>query len=190
VNQSVDPKDQKAQNLRSIVGPSFKECLPSEDEWLFFKKSVNDEKGLAILNLWYEKAKSANGIPLRKEFSFEDLVSYGSNIHIMKLNENNSWETTFCGNAIVSAAGFDATNKCLEDFACPETLKFWVDNLDIMIEKHTPFLEFYTLEFVNKDFIHCSSVNLPMKSENSDFPNSHLSYEIYTSETMLPDHLK
>ena len=181
---------EKTFDYRTVYGPSFKDGLPNDDEWEEFKRIFSDADALAATELWYSKAKEAGGVPDRSMFSFEELVPYGRNIYMAKLNDEQLWNTTYCGEAIVSNVGLDATGKTLDDFATPETLKFWMKNLDKMLIEHHLFMEYYTLGFVNKDYIYCSSLTYPLKTIGSDIPNMHLVYEVFSSKNLFPDHLK
>jgi hypothetical protein len=177
-------------DYKTIMGPSFLNGLPDNDEWQKFKKYINHEQTLALTELWFEKASKTNGVPLREDFSFDEFVQYGSNIYIAKLKEDNRWHTTFCGGSLVDVLGFDATGKCLDEFATPETLKFWVDNLNIMVEQETVYLEFYSLELTNNEISHSLTISLPLKSDTDSISDTSLTHEVFTSENLFPDSLE
>jgi hypothetical protein len=107
-----------------------------------------------------------------------------------KLGENGQWDTTYCGSKIVSSVGMDATGKSLDDIGTPETLKFWMDNLDKMLTDHHVYMEFYTLGFATKKDMHCSLLTLPIKTTGSNIPNIQLVYEMFTEKILMPDRLK
>lgn len=94
-----------------VIGPSFMDGFPDQEEWLSFKKCIQYPETLAFLGLWQEKAFAAQGIPLRKDFSFEELVKFGRHLAIFKQTEDNRWLTTFCGGAIVEQIAFEPTGK-------------------------------------------------------------------------------
>lgn len=172
------------------MGPSFLNGLPDLDEWQKFKNYIKHEQALALMDLWFEKASQAGGVPLRGDFSFDEFVLFGSNIYIAKLKEDGRWHTTFCGGSIVDALGFDVSGKCLEDFATPETLKFWLDNLTIMTEQERTYFEFYSLELAENEISHSMSVTLPLKTDKDSISNTGLTFEIFTEENLYPDSLK
>lgn len=180
----------KSHNLDFIYGPSFQGTPADPDDWRKFKKNVKCEISLGLSDLWHEKASTANGIPSRKDFPFEELVNFGSNLYMARLTEDNRWLTTFCGEGIVNTVGFDASGKYIDEFGPPDLLKYWLKNLKELTDHSRPFMEYYTLEFADREFIHCSSVNLPLKSEGSDFPDIVMSHEAYSVESAAPDYLR
>jgi|GEM_PF-4313405 len=42
-------------------------------------------------------------------------------------------------------------------------------------------MEYYRLEYPNTEYIDCTSVNLPLKSEKSDYPDMVMTHEAYTN---------
>lgn len=181
---------EKTYGFKVYHGPSVKNGMPDDDEWQAFRNDVDHNDAKGIIDLWYKKSTECGGVPDRATFSFEELVPYGRNIYMAKYNDQNDWDTTYCGSAIVSNVGVDATGKSLDVFAKPETLKFWTDNLDVMIENHNIFWEFFTLEFADKEYINCSAVTMPLKTAESNSPNIQLVYEIYSDQLYIPDHMK
>lgn len=176
----------KSHNLDFNYGPSFQNGLVDPEEWETFKKNIKCENSAALTDLWHKKADVANGVPNRKDFRFEDLVKFGSNLYLAKLTEDNRWLTTFCGEGIVNTVGFDASSKYIDEFGPPELLEYWLKNLKELTDHSKPFMEYYTLEFANREFIHCSSINLPLKSEGSDFPDIVMTHEAYSAESSIP----
>lgn len=187
MDYTANPESKRTYDFKVIFGPSFKDGLPDHEEWHAFKENILDENGLALAELWYKKAEHEGGVPLRKDFSFEDFVKFGSNIYIAKINDDNIWETTFCGGDIVNKIGFDATGKTLDDFGSPETLEFWLKNLQSLTGESKVYAEFYTLEFPDNQRIHCTAINFPLKSGDKDFPDINLNYETFTNENLLYD---
>lgn len=163
--------------------------IPSFEEWEYFLSNIQSEKGTDFSNLWYSKAKETGGVPLRKDFSFEELVKYGTNIFMAKLDASGKWLTTFCGNDIVENTGFDSTGKVLNEFGHSETLDVWLDTLTVLVNEYKPVIEFHTLEFINKDHVHCMAINFPLRSEGSDTPDIFISYEVFTHDSLKPDNL-
>ena len=186
--QSFDiAKPDKTSDYRVVPGPSFSNGLPDLDEWLSFKKLILNPDSLAFAELWFNKATTAKGTPLRKDFSFHELVTYGSNLYMAKLTEDNRWHTTYCGNNIVDELGLDMTGKYLDEFADPETSVYWLDNSGLMTDKTSVYMEFCTLEFLDKEYRHCSMLNLLLKSGSRDFPDIMMVHEAFTNKSLAPE---
>ncbi len=178
---------ERTTNYKTIQGPCFKPGdIVSPEDWATFINDMTDEGAIALAQLYYEKAEAANGVPVRKDFTFEELVKHGSNMYMAKYNDEGKWETTFCGNTIAESVGFDPTGKTLDDFGTDESLAFWLENFEIMVKECRSNLEFQTLEFANKEYLHCTSFNLPLRSGKTDHPGMCMVYEYFSTETMLP----
>jgi hypothetical protein len=180
---------EKSFGYKTIDGPSFKDEVPNADAWRKFLASVDHDKAKQFAELWYKKASDQQGVPTRSSLSFEELVPFGPNIYMAKRNDKNIWDTTYCGSAIVSSVGFDASSKSINDFATDETLDFWTMNLNKMLIEHHVFWEFYILGFANKDHVYCTSITFPLSSAGGGEPDVQLVYEIYTDDSLFPDRL-
>lgn len=174
-------------DYKVIFGPSFSAGLTEHEEWQSFKKLILNPNSLALAELWHEKALKAGGVPFRQDFSFREFVKFGSFIFLAKLNEENRWRTTYCGEGIVWNSGLEPTGKCLDEFGTPETLKFWLDNLKALTDESKIYLEFFKLEFTTGEIIHSTVINLPLKSKDSNFPDINLTYDAFTSESLAPE---
>ncbi len=168
---------------KALKGPSYLDCLPNEEHWLEFKKLIQSSKGLAMIELWHEKAVAAKGVPLRKEFSFKDLAEHGSHMMLYKLTEDNRWLTTFCGDTIVAALGVELTGKYIDEYGDENALEFWMENIKYISEHGAPLVEYYSLNFVDKEFIQCMDINLPLRSGERDFPDMFLAMMIFDPTT-------
>lgn len=163
-----------------FVGPSYLDGLPNQKEWLAFCKSIQHPSSLVFAEMWQEKAVAANGVPLRSDFSFQDLVKYGSSLALYKLTEENRWLTTFCGDEIVQNVGFEPTGKFLDEYADQDTLEYWAKSIKHIIGRCEPVMEFFTLDFANKDYSRSQTLNLPLRSGLRDLPDMficHLAFE-------------
>ncbi len=179
---------EKTTNYRTLWGPTFKsDGIASEEEWRAYMNLVVDKGARNFANLWYDKAVASNGVPLRKDFSLEELVRHGTYLYMSKYNDDGKWETTFCGTGIVEGVGFDPTGKTMDDFGTKETLKFWHDNLKVMVTECQTFIESYKLEFAKKEFLHCTAVTLPARTGNVDHPDVQMVYEFFTEDCTLWD---
>lgn len=162
-----------------FLGPSYLDGLPDQQEWQAFNEHIQDPASVAFAELWQAKAMAAGGIPLRQDFSFQDLVKYGSRLALYKLTEDNRWLTTFCGDEIVQNVGSELTNKCMDEYADKDTLKFWMDNIEIICGQGKPVMEFYVLDHAGKDYSMCHSLNLPLRSGTRDFSDMFICHENY-----------
>lgn len=170
----------KTQDLRALKGPSFLDGLPSDQEWGKFLNNIENEKAVAFANLWHAKASEASGVPLRKEFSFEEFVKYGTNLFICKLNEDNNWVNTFSGSVIVEKAGYDPTGKVFGEGESP-IVNFWLGNVKNLTKEHCPIIEFYKFNFGSKKYVNCTAVNFPLRSEAGLSPEIFVAYEFYNT---------
>ena len=93
-----------------------------------FINKIADEKAVRFAELWFAKANEANGVPLRKDFSFEEFVKYGENLLICKIDIDKNWVTTYCGSEIVENSGFDFSGKLLGEFSTRQIVVFWEKN--------------------------------------------------------------
>ena len=166
-----------------LNGPSYLDCLPDQEHWLESKKLIQDSKALAMLELWHEKAVAAKGVPLRKDFSFEDLVKHGSHMLLYKLTEDNRWLTTFCGGTIVEALGVELTGKYIDEYGDKNSLEFWMNNIKYISKHGAPLVEYYSLNFIGKEFIECMDLNLPLRSGERDFPDMFLALMVFDPRT-------
>ena len=173
MSQPTDDQLQGAayNDYKVIEGTSFLDSLPSQEQWLDFKNLTQDPMTLAMIELWYKKAKAVNGVPLRKDFSFEELAKYGSHLLLYKLTEDNRWFTTFCGTKIVDTLGIELTGKYIDEYGDKNALLFWLKNIKYITEQGMPFVEHYSLNFVDKEFVECADINLPLRSGDRDFPD-------------------
>jgi hypothetical protein len=189
MNNIIDDNNEKTSGFKIVAGPSFSKKFPSEVEWQDFLKNILDDKGKEFSNLWYSKALAAGGIPLRKDYSIEDMVKYGQNIFIAKREESNRWMVTYCGTDIVKNAGFETTGKYMDEFGNPETMDFWLQSIDILTVEKKPVLEYTTLAFVKKDFIHCLSINFPLRSADDKEPDMFFAFEVFGNKAYAPKYL-
>ncbi len=169
-----------ADDYEVFIGPSYLDGMPDQQEWRAFCKYFQDPSSLAFAALWQEKAMAANGVPLRSDFSFKDLVKYGTHLALYKLTEENRWLTTFCGDGVVQHIGFEPTGKCLDEYADKDTLEFWAANIKRITEHCEPVMEIITLDYVNKDYSRSKTLNLPLRSGLRDLPDMficHVAYE-------------
>lgn len=165
------PQEAAYNGYKVISGASFLESLPSQEQWLDFTKLIQDPMTMAMAELWYKKAIAAKGVPLRKDFSFDDLAKYGSHLLLYKLTEDNRWLTTFCGTTIVDTLGIELTGKYIDEYGDENSLEFWLSNIKYITEQGAPFVEYYSLNFVDKEFVECADINLPLRSGDRDFPD-------------------
>ena len=162
-----------SESHRLVLGPSLLDGLPGSEDWRAFTRHIKDPSCLALTELWIEKVHAAGGIPLRNDFGFEEIAKWGSTLMLYKLDENDRWLTTFAGSTVVEVLGFEPTGKYLEDYGADNSLKFWLDNMQYITDAHMPLIESYNLEFVEKDYVRVSAVNLPLKTGTRDFPDSY-----------------
>lgn len=183
--EAGDPPRPKAaaDSYEVFLGPSYLDGLPDQEEWRAFNKYIQDPASLAFAGLWQEKAAAANGIPLRKDFGFRELVKYGSHLALYRLTEDNRWLTTFCGDIIVQNVGIELTGKCIDEYADKDTLEFWMENIKFICEQGKPIVEFYSLEHAGKDYSVCHSLNLPLRSGTHDFSDMFICHDIYTKRS-------
>ena len=156
----------------AIIGPSFLNGPPAPEAWDAFAQVIVDPACKAITELWLEKARACGGVPLRSDFKFEKLARLGSNLVLFKLDEDDRWLTKFCGSNIVEILGFELTGKHLEDYASENSLEFWMASLKHITDEGRPFFEYYNMDFVEKEYMHCTAINLPLKSGERDYPDA------------------
>ncbi len=178
-------------DFRSVDGPAFKDGVANDADWQAFVSLIVDEKALALANLWREKAVACGGIPMRKDFSFEEFVRFGSQIYMCKRTEEDRWMTTFCGEAIVDNFGYDPTGEHLDEVDEEDTTEFWYGVLTKMVENHQPFIEYYAMEHEAKPLLapqitHCTGINFPMKSEEGGKADMSLTFEVFTKDSQYP----
>ena len=167
------PGQNKDQEL--VLGPSFKEAADTGDLWRDFLSQVDDPLALPFAELWGKKACAVDGVPLRKDFDFKELVKFGSNMCIAKLTNDGRWLTTFCGDAIVERIDMELTGKHIDEFADPDTLPFWEQSCHHLSDDCRPVIEKYNLDFAEKTYTRVTSVNLPLKSSKKlDFADMHI----------------
>ena len=169
--------EQGEDDYKVIVGPSFSRSLPGREEWQFFVESIQCAESREFAALWLEKAQAANGIPLRSDFDFRELVKYGKYLILYKLTQDNRWLTTFCGDGIVEDIDRELTGKHLDDYAEEKTLDFWMKNIQLMLEDHKPIMEYFTLEYTKKQHKMSQSLNLPLKSGAGDTVDMFICHE-------------
>ena len=179
---ATDPDD-----LTVVPGPSFRNGFPSRGNWQAFVSQIQEEPLNTFTQLWAEKALAADGVPLRKNFSFRELAKHGPFLVLYKLTEENRWLTTFCGTSIVEVLGEEITNRHLDEYGSEDTLDFWMENVRYLQEDAKPIIEFYNLKFVDKQYLRCSSVNLPLKSGTRDFPDMMFEIISFGPETFKTD---
>ena len=160
----VNPSD----NFLITKGPSYLEGVPSDKEWLGFINKVENLETKEFTNLWREKSKIENGVPLRRDFDFRSLVKFGKNLVIYKFTEEGRWFTTFCGDNIVEETNLELSNKYIDEYADENTLKYWMENIQLITEQHMPVFENYTLEYSKKDHKTSLAINLPLRSGADD----------------------
>lgn len=161
------------------VGPKFLDGLPGQEEWVAFNECIEDPKAQAFAGLWHEKAVAANGVPLRKDLSFAELVRFGKHLTLYKLTEEDRWLTTFCGEEVTLNVGMELTGKHLDEYASEETLKFWMDNMKYIQVEGAPYLEIFRLDYAGKPFMKCHTLNLPLRSGGQKLPDMFVCYESY-----------
>ena len=174
------PQPQAAsESFEVSVGPKFLDGMPGQEEWLAFNVCIDDPKAVALAEVWHDKAKAANGVPLRNDLSFRELVKFGKFLTLYKLTEEDRWLTTFCGEEVVHNVGMELTGKHLDEYASEKTLRFWMDNMTYIRDEGRPYLETFTLDVANKPYRVCQTLNLPLRSGTRPFPDMFVCYESY-----------
>lgn len=166
-------------DYKALKGPSYLDCLPGQEHWLEFKQLIQSSKGLAMIELWHAKAVAAKGVPLRKDFSFKELAEHGSHLLLYKLTEDNRWLTTFCGDIIVDILGVELTGKYIDEYGDKNALEFWMENIKYISGHGAPLVEYYNLNFVDKEFIQCMDICLPLRSGERDFADMFLAMMVF-----------
>lgn len=182
-NNNRPPPKAAVDSYEVFLGPSYLQGLPALDEWRAFNGSIQDPESLAFAELWQKKATIIKGVPLRKDLGFRDLVRFGRNLVLYKRTNDDRWLTTFCGDEIVQNVGIELTGKCLDEYADKDTLEYWMQNIEYVCNQGKPIMEFYTLDHASKDYSLCQSLNLPLRSNNSDLPDMFVCHEVYSDES-------
>lgn len=161
------------------VGPAYLNGTPNQEKWLAFNEYIKDPEALAFAGLWHQKAKTADSVPLRKDFSFKELVEFGRFLTLYKLTEDDRWLTTFCGEEVAYNVGMELAGKHLDEYASKEILKIWMDNMVYICEQGRPFMEIFDLDYAGKSHLECHTLNLPLRSGDRDFPDMFVCFESY-----------
>ena len=175
-----DTISERTFDFQTIFGPSFKEKPLDEEEWQSFIKNIRGEKCMELANLWYNKACLAEGVPQCSDFSFEELVKFGTNIFIAKQQDEGRWMTTFCGSEVVEKTGFDSTGKYLDEIATDGMLEYWKNNFKKLVTKVNVYIEYFTLEFANRNYTHCTRINFPIRSSEIDLIDTVLAFDHFS----------
>jgi hypothetical protein len=171
----VKPSD----SYQAILGPSYKSGLPSEKEWLDFISGIENSGTREFAQVWREKSKAVNGVPLRRNFDFKTLVKYGQNLVICKRTEKGRWLTTYCGDTIVQEINLELSNKYIDEYADKETINFWMANIQQITEQCKPVFEIFTLEFTAKHHKTNYSLNLPLRSGADESVDMFICHEFF-----------
>jgi len=177
-------------DFKMLEGPSFKEGVPNAQAWAEFLSGIKVEKGKQFANLWFEKAVNAGGVPLRKDLEFTELVKFGTNLFLAKLDEDKKWVTTYCGTDLVEKTDYDSTGEYIDVMDEEETVSFWYKSLEIITKEHKPLIEFHTLIFANKEYIHSLAINFPLRSKIDEEPDIFIALELFNDQSFVPDHMK
>lgn len=175
MNEAAGKVDQKEELYQVFPGPAITNNHRHKSEWEDFKSLIPSIKAKEFADIWFQKTIN-KGVPFRKDFSFKELVRYGNNLSIIRLTEGRQWLVTYCGVGLCQAFGGDPTGKLISEIADPITKEYWTENLKLIMKENKPFVEFFTLDFIQKGDVYCSALNLPLMSGDHDFPDVCMAY--------------
>ena len=69
-------------------------------------------------------------------------------------------------------------------------MDLWYQSLEIIINEHKPLIEFHTLVFAQKEFIHSLAINFPLRSTAGEEPDIFIALELFDDKPLVPDHMK
>lgn len=169
--------DKSADDYKITLGPSYLNSLPDLQDWHAFLKTIENPVTKEFAEVWQEKAMAAKGVPLRSDFDFQTLVKYGRYLVIYKRTEDGHWLTTFCGDGIVEEIKLELSNKYIHEYADKETLKFWMANIQHITVQCRPVMEYFPLEYTKEHLKTSMSLNLPLRSGESDSVDMFICHE-------------
>ena len=165
--RSFDHNSPSPEDYAVEFGPSYVGRTASGDDREAFADKITDPKSIELFRLWESKITSSTELPQRSDFEFEELVPFGTCLTITKREKNGRWKTTFCGSEIVQRFGIEFTGKYLDETADATSLDFWLNNFKRSIQIGAPFIEFYNLKLVEKEYLKCADLNMPVISNET-----------------------
>ena len=101
---------------------------------------------------------------MNQDLAPAELIDWLPYIAFLRQEGANDWRVTNCGDELRRWFGYDPVNTLLSEQADAETHAYWINNFLMLVDDNRPFLERYSLAFLDKSFVRVKNLNLPIRS--------------------------